>query len=267
MVRDASVTRPRHESDRMMPAGQPRTGDAAYADLLETTFGREHIFRGRSFLLRGSILATDTRHSKPFIHGVPPCHPFISFHAADDLLNTRMTDGVPTMIPESLQYVCFHVSARNFSSGSTQKQLFTTAAARASIGNSMNRVSWHRETKLQGKLSLGTYFRKIRRQTVVVKGRKTQNTVVQYVSVPCQAGSGSGMNWFSLVSSTASTGINLAHGVYFGQGMCTVSGTVFGPRADQNPFSLSFSRSDDDGCILVSLVGVCRSSFCPYIYA
>jgi len=57
---------------RMRPAGQPRTGDAAYADLLETTFGREHIFRGRSFLLRGSILATDTRHSKPFIHGVPP---------------------------------------------------------------------------------------------------------------------------------------------------------------------------------------------------
>ena len=53
-----------------MPAGQPRTGDAAYADLLETTVGREHIFRGRSFLLRRAILAY-MRRSKPFIHGVP----------------------------------------------------------------------------------------------------------------------------------------------------------------------------------------------------
>jgi len=39
-----------------MRAGQPRTGDAAYADLLETTVGREHIFRGRSLLSRAHLL-------------------------------------------------------------------------------------------------------------------------------------------------------------------------------------------------------------------
>jgi len=32
--------------------------------------------------------------------------------------------------------------------------------------------------------------------------------------------------WFHVI--TASTGLNLAHGVYFGQGMCNVSRTVFG---------------------------------------
>ena len=52
------------------------------------------------------------------------------------------------------------------------------------------------------------------------------------------------MNWFfvsfSFVFITASTGINLAHGVYFGQGTCTVFGTMFWPRADQFSFSLFF---------------------------
>ena len=35
-----------------MWAGQPRTGDVAYADLVEDIVGRDNIFRGKSHLLR-----------------------------------------------------------------------------------------------------------------------------------------------------------------------------------------------------------------------
>ena len=60
------------------------------------------------------------------------------------------------MIPESLgyhhQYVCS--TFRNVS----KTQCFTRVA-RASIGNSMNRVSWHRETK-PPELNSGTHYSK-----------------------------------------------------------------------------------------------------------
>jgi len=36
----------------IMWAGQPRTGNAAYADLVEDIVGRSNIFRGKFFLLR-----------------------------------------------------------------------------------------------------------------------------------------------------------------------------------------------------------------------
>ena len=125
-------------SDVMMPAGQPRTGDAAYADLLETTVGRDHVFRGRSFLASSSChsLLTYAVQSRTYV-GYRPSN---RFHAADDLLNAFTTDGVPTMIPESLgyhhQYVCSTFSLRLQSNAT-----FHTTIARASIGNLMNRVS------------------------------------------------------------------------------------------------------------------------------
>jgi hypothetical protein len=103
-----------------MWAGQPRTGNAAYADLVEHVIGRENIFRGE---FPCSIWSNDWKLIYPYTYSgsYPGCLFRATFYASELLSNAGLTDGVPTMVLEKLgyhhQYVCFtyisHVKQRN----------------------------------------------------------------------------------------------------------------------------------------------------------